>query len=311
MKKNLILIFCSLIIAKAEINGLAFYDYEYNLSKEVFGAEKNSFSFKRVYFTYKSLISDDLSFTFQTDVGNIGDDPGLTSYLKKAQLNWNGPLNISLGMQGMNMFNVKENNWGFRFIEKSPMDKHKFSSSSDMGIGISGNKNNLSYNLLITNGSGYKKQETDAYKKTSIQFVYGDKKLNDKYGINLGTAFSHEPYSINDTRKVISFFNGFANNKLRVGSEYDLKIDTGLNNTEQIIAFYSSYQLNNNFEGLVFIDIYDPDIKLNQNLETYMIFGLNYNPTKGFILSPNIRMNFYENVNVNEKILKINFQFNF
>ena len=311
MKKKIIFIFCSLIIAKAEINGLAFYDYEYNLSKEVFGAEKNSFSFKRVYFTYKSVISDDLSFIFQTNVGDIGEDPRLTSYLKKAQLNWNGPLNFSLGMQGMNMFNIKEKTWGFRFIEKSPMDKHKFSSSSDMGIGISGNKNNLSYNLLITNGTGYKKQETDAYKKTSIQFVYGEKKLNNKYGVNLGTAFSHEPYSINDTKKVISFFNGFSNNKLRFGSEYDLKIDTGLDNTKQIIAFYSSYLLNNNFEGLLFLDIYDPDIKLNQNSETYMIFGFNYYPTKGLILSPNIRITFYENKNLTEKILKINFQFKF
>jgi len=276
MKKIIILLSFCLISIKAEISGVAFYNYNYNLNKEISGPDKNSFSLDRVYFTYKSFISNELSFTFQTNVGHVEDDARLTTYLKKAQLIWKGPFNISLGMQGMNMFNVKEKTWGFRFIEKSPMDKHKFSSSSDMGVGISGNKNNLSFHFLITNGSGYKKQEIDAHKKTSLQLVYGQKKLNDNYGFNLGTNISNEPYSKNDVINVISFYSGFANEKLRIGGEYDIKIDTGIDNTERIIAFYSSYRLNKKLESLVFFDFYNSDIKSINDSVKYMIVGFNY-----------------------------------
>ena len=48
----------------------------------------------------------------------------------------------------MNVFNVAEKNWGFRFLEKSPMDYHKFSSSADLGIGYSGKLRLINYNLM-------------------------------------------------------------------------------------------------------------------------------------------------------------------
>ena len=141
-----ILLICSLTMAEAKISGLGFFNYAFNLTEGVSGADKSNFSFNRVYFTYKNTLSDDLSFKFQTDVGEVANDERLTVYLKKAQLDWKSPIGkIILGMQGMNMFNVIEKNWGFRFLEKSPMDKHKFSSSADMGIGYSGKISALNY----------------------------------------------------------------------------------------------------------------------------------------------------------------------
>ena len=34
---------------------------------------------------------------------------------------------FTIGLQGMNMFSVQEKTWGHRFIEKSAIDKYKFS----------------------------------------------------------------------------------------------------------------------------------------------------------------------------------------
>jgi len=311
--KNLtgILLIFSLIIAEGKISGLGFYNYTYNLTEGAFGANKSSFALDRVYFTYKNSISNNISFKFQTDVGNVGDDARLTSYLKKAQLDWKGPCNITLGMQGMNMFNVIEKTWGFRFIEKSPMDKHQFSSSADMGIGFSGKMSSLNYSILFTNGSGYKKQETDAYKKTSVQLVYGQKKLIKKDGFNIGTSFSHEPYNSNDTKSVMSFFGGYAGNGLRFGGEFDMYTDSGEDKTKQIIAFYSSYRVMDNLEGLVYVDMYDPDTEFHYNEETYIIAGLNYYAEKGLIISPNIRLTSFENGSDSESMFKMNFRFKF
>ena len=144
MKRVLcIMLLSSLMIGEGKISGTGFFNYTSDLTDGVSGSDKSSFGFDRVYFTYKNSVSDNISFKFQTEVGRFDfvdeDDDGnaivggkshLFAYIKKAQLDWKTPISkITLGMQGMNVFNVTEKTWGFRFIEKAPMDKHKFSSS--------------------------------------------------------------------------------------------------------------------------------------------------------------------------------------
>ena len=336
MKKILCVLFMfSAMMAEGKISGVGFFNYTYNLTDGVYDSDKSSFDFNRIYFTYTNTISDQISFKFQTDVGRFDfvdeDDDGnaiiedkpvmghLFSYIKKAQLDWKTSLSkITLGMQGMNVFNVTEKTWGFRFIEKSPMDLHKFSSSADMGIGFSGKISSLSYSLLFTNGSGYKKQETDAYKKTSVQLVYGQKNLVKEVGFNMGTSFSYEPYNPNDAKTVMSFFGGFANscpifssNSFRIGGEFDMYTDSGTDISKQIMALYVSYKAIDKLEGLVYLDMYDPDTDVSEDSETYIIAGLNYYPTKGLTITPNIRMTSFEDGSDSETMFKMNFQFKF
>ena len=323
MKKILgLLLICSSIIAEGKISGIGFYNYTYNLAE---GTDKSGFSFDRIYFTYQNTLSDKTSFKFQTDVGRfnfidkdasnnivIGVQSNLFTYIKKAQLDWKSSIGkITLGMQGMNIFNVIEKTWGFRFIEKSPMDKHKFSSSADMGVGFSGKMSKLSYSILFTNGSGYKKQETDAYKKISTQLVYGQKKLANEDGFNIGISESYEPYNQNDTKIVRSLFGGYAGGGLRIGGEFDMHTDSGEDETKQIMAFYASYKVMDNLEGLVYVDIYDPNISIDNDSETYIILGMNYYPSKGLIITPNIRTTSFDNGSNSNTILKINCQFSF
>ena len=315
MNKSIyVLLACSIMLG-AEISGVGFYNYSMDLTEGVEGASKGSFAFDRVYFTYKNSISDDLAFKFQTDVGQVAEDPRLTAYLKKAQLDWKSPVGkITLGMQGMNMFNVTEKTWGFRFLEKSPMDKHGFSSSADMGVGYSGKLDDLSFSALITNGSGYKKQENDAYKKMSFQLVYGEKKLIKNNGFNIGTAVSMEPYTGaggEESKTVMSFFSGYAGSGLRIGGEFDMMTDSNGDVTQQIMAFYSSYRLMDNLEGLLYVDMYDVDVDADEDSETYIIAGLNYYPTKGLIVTPNVRMTSFEDGSDGQTMFKMSFQFKF
>ena len=327
----LITMMCSAMMAEGKISGVGFFDYTYDLKKGASGADKSSFAFNRIYFTYSNTISDQISFKFQTDVGRfdlvdydkeakfatIDESPEmghLFAYIKKAQLDWKSPISkITLGMQGMNVFNVTEKTWGFRFIEKSPMDKHKFSASADMGIGVSGKFNDISYSLLSTNGVGYKKEENDAFKKTSIQLVYGEKKLVKNDGFNVGTSLSFESYSDdgNYMESVMAFFGGYAGNGFRVGAEFDTKTDSKTELSEQIIAFYGSYKFTDDFEGLMYIDMYDSNTDVDKNSETYIIAGLNYYPTKGLTITPNIRMISFEDGSDSETMFKMNFQFKF
>ena len=328
MKRVLcIMLLSSLMIGEGKISGTGFFNYTSDLTDGVSGSDKSSFGFDRVYFTYKNSVSDNISFKFQTDVGRFDfvdeDDDGnaivggkshLFAYIKKAQLDWKTPISkITLGMQGMNVFNVTEKTWGFRFIEKSPMDKHKFSSSADMGIGVSGKFSNVSYSLLSTNGTGYKKEGSDDFKKTSIQLVYGEKKLVKKDGFNIGTSLTFEPYHDGEDymKSVMAFFGGYAGSGFRVGAEFDTKTDSKTELSEQIIAFYGSYKFTDVFEGLVYIDIYDEDTATDEDGETYIIAGLNYYPTKGLTITPNVRLKSFEDGRDGETVFKMNFQFKF
>ena len=116
------------------ISGVTFFEYHSgDLDK---ANEKHGFKLSRAYLTYKNDISDELSFKFQTDVGQVANDNRWTAYLKKAQLDWkmNNGMKISLGLIGMNMFNVQEKTWGNRFIEKTALDFAGWSSSADLGF---------------------------------------------------------------------------------------------------------------------------------------------------------------------------------
>ena len=171
MKKILLLpLLFITIYTQGNFSGTTYFDYTYDLTEDA--ANDAGFGLKRVYFTYQEALSDNISYKFQTDI-DYKSSP-INVYLKNAKLDWKSPIGkLTFGMQGMNIFNVTEKTWGFRFLQKSAMDKYKFSSSADMGIAYSGKMNNLNYSIMYTNGSGYKTTENDEYKKTSIQLVYG------------------------------------------------------------------------------------------------------------------------------------------
>ena len=327
MKKILLLsLFIITIYGQGQFSGVTYFDYTYDLTKNA--ANDGGFGLKRVYFTYKQDLSENISYKFQTDVGQleVGGLEGIkktqfVAYLKKAQLDWetlHGK--ITFGMQGMNIFNVTEKTWGFRFLQKSAIDKYKLSSSADMGIKYAGKFNKLNYSIMVTNGSGYKQSENDQYKKTSIQVVYGEKKLVKNDGFNIGLSFASEPYNHTETEKaatmLLSVYSGYAANGLRIGAEYDRYRDAGEDISKQIIAGYISYELSEKIEGIFYIDNFDSDVYYNGNenedliRKTDLIVGVNYKPEKGLTIAPNLRISTPDEGDINT-LFMLNFEFKF
>ena len=164
------LIFLSFAFCKGQsaINSKIYFDF----IRQKDGS--NEFGIKRAYFTYKNKMSSDLSFILQTDVDYKAEPKSI--YIKKASALWKTRYGkLTIGVLGMNMFNIQEKTWGNRFIEKTAMDKNKYSSSADFGIGFSRDLTESIYiSSMVTNGSGYKSSENDKYKKISIQLVSGE-----------------------------------------------------------------------------------------------------------------------------------------
>ena len=306
MKKKLLTLFLTLSLSYAGISGVAYFEYNDN------------FSLSRTYFTYKTDISDELSFKFQTDVGEIDDaltsggedvdnDNRWMGFLKKAQLDWkvDSNMKISMGMIGMNMLNIQEKTWGHRFLYKSSMDYYKFSATADLGFAITRKHGNLTGTFMISNGEGYKESDVDDNNKTSIQLAYGETKLNKNDGYNFGVAYSTVKDDSDVETTVTGFFAGWAGNGLRVGYESNTKDVNGVDNA--LTSMYATYKIKDNLSAILRMD--NIDAKTNDLEEEVLMAGVIWTPTSGLDICLN--RNSVTIDNNDSDTTKLNFQFKF
>jgi len=300
MKKLLtvsLIFILSSIFAQSKFSAKVFFDYSYQKDK----TPTNSFEIHRAYFTFKNNLTKNISYKFTTDVGrfNTGKDTRLSVYLKNALIKWKSEFGTFVfGLQGLNVFSVQEKNWGYRFIEKSAMDKNKFASSADLGIGYSnkiGKKLNIS--LIVSNGTGYKKAENDNYKKISAQVYYGSSKLNDKNSFNLGAVFSNESFDYSnglatttEAKTLLGLFGAVRLNKFKIGAEFDSYKTGGANITATIISAYTNISLTKKADAFARVDLFDPNTDADNDGNTYFVAGFNLKPAKGLFIAPNIRV---------------------
>lgn len=320
MKKITVLIFTILFVAsnlyaQEKIGSKIYFDYTYNSD----GKPTNGFEIHRVYFTYQNHISKNISYKFTTDVGrfNTGKDNRLSVYLKNALVKWKTSVgSLVFGLQGLNTFSVQEHNWGYRFVEKSPMDLYHFASSADLGLGyynkLSGKVN---FSAIISNGTGYKKSENDNYKKISLQLFYGDSKIKKDGNFNVGAIFTTESFDYvagtDTTTKTKTVFGGFAVYRisgLRIGAEYDIFKTGGIDVTKNIFSVYANFAAAKNLDLFARFDTFDPNIDKNNDGNTYIVVGLNYKPAKGLYIAPNVRITNPE-LGDATTIYKLSFQF--
>ena len=129
-KWNIILLIAFSSLVAQDINGKVVFAY----SNSDDSSKIDGFDLKRVYLTFAKSISDELSITIQTDVDASSSPQNI--YLKNAKADWNiANGKVVIGLQGMNMFKIQEMNWGKRYLDKTVMDRFKYSSSADMGLG--------------------------------------------------------------------------------------------------------------------------------------------------------------------------------
>ena len=304
----------SLLIAN-DISGVSFFKYSVN----DFGTDQISrgFELNRVYLTYKNSISDKVSYKFQADMQNNGE--AYYMYIKNAKVDLLCKSNtmVTIGLQGMNIFNIQEKNWGNRFIAKSAMDEYTWSSSADLGIGLSQSFNNFSGSLLFTNGEGYKSEATDSNEKISIQVMYGENRLDKNDGFNVGGIFSilkydevvavednlstiHEDETIEasngGTSTVMGLFVGYSGFGLRLGFEYYMGKDLNLDDYESsssLMSVYLNYKLPFNIPIAKDLSIYGrfDTLAKDNNVKDYentMLAGLIFKCTDGVTISPNV-----------------------
>jgi len=307
------------IAADGKIGGVTYFDYTNS-------KEKSAFVLKRQYFSYGIDISDEVKFRVvfdvgRTDVGTVlrkdggekSEDTRLVAFLKKAQIDHRTSYGkISMGLIGMNTYNIQEKNWGYRFIEKSAIDKYKFSSTADLGIGFSRVLvNQLKMSLQVVNGEGYKNPQSDKYHKIAFNSTYGEHNLVKNSGFNAGVVYTTEQTD-DKPNTMASLFGGFAGMGLRLGGQFNMLKKGGIES--QIISVSSNYSMTDKLDAFVRYDMFDPntdEIDGWKDNSTYLIAGIQLSCGNGLLVAPNIRMESYKDDSDSATEYKINFQFKF
>lgn len=310
MKKLLVILSTvSMILAQGKIGGVTYFDLTSN-------DDSTSFNFKRQYFGYSLNASENVKFKVLFDVGRTNEiddeDTRLVAFLKKAQVDYSCSWGTtSLGLIGMNTYNIQEKNWGYRFIEKSAIDKYGYSSTADIGIGFSKSvTDELNLNLQVVNGEGFKSPQNDKYQKIAFNATYGNKNLTKSDGFNAGVVYTTEQTD-SDSNIMTSMFGGFANYGFRFGLEYDTFKEE--NKESNLISISGSHRKTEKFEIFMRYDneqYTDDDKEYLSSKE--LIFGVIFNCNGGLSIAPNVRMTTYEDDTVDSDTeFKINFQFKF
>jgi hypothetical protein len=128
---------------------------------------RHGFWLRRAYFTYDNKLGDKVKMRLRLEMnspGKLTTDSSLTPYVKDAYLSLKlGKADLIAGIQGPPSFEVEEGVWGWRALEKTPLDLYKWTSSRDFGVAVKGGKT-LAYHFMFGQGSG-NKAETNKGKK--------------------------------------------------------------------------------------------------------------------------------------------------
>ena len=159
-------------IQQTSISGLFFGDVYAVLSHhdpEVEGA--NGIQNRRMYLNVNTRFNSSWDARVRFEAASPGDftsSSKMEPFLKDLWVRWrSGNHSIILGLSSSPTWNVLEGEWGYRDLEKTPLDLFKYGSSRDFGLAFRGSLDEarkVRYHLMVGNGSGTK-GETNEGKK--------------------------------------------------------------------------------------------------------------------------------------------------
>ena len=183
---------------------------------------QNGFWLRRVYLTFDHDLGKRLSTRLRFEANHPGDfmpDDQLESFVKDVYLKWKGDRHeATLGISPTPAFDILETAWwGYRVVEKTPLDLQKMASSRDLGVAVKGKiagNDAIRYRAMLGNGSSIG-TETNEGKKVmgAVTFHPHEELLFDLYA-----DFENRPGPTN--RTTFQFFGMYRTEGGRVGLQY-------------------------------------------------------------------------------------------
>jgi len=154
------------------ISGYMFGDYYWVASDHDRSLEDaNGFWFRRIYLTYDRELDPGTDVRLRLEMASEGDfstKSKLVPAVKDAYVRRRlGRHQILFGISPTPTFQVIEKVWGYRSVEKTPLDLQKMAGSRDFGLALKGRldaADRVRYHVMLANGNG-NADETNKQKK--------------------------------------------------------------------------------------------------------------------------------------------------
>lgn len=161
-----------------ELSGTFYGDYYWFASSHNPDLEgNNGFWIRRIYFTYDHQLGGNFSSRLRLEMSSEGDfitNSKLSPVVKDAWLKWSVDDHaITAGITSTPTWGLVEDVWGYRSVEKSPLDLYDFGNSRDFGISFEGNldsEDRLRYHFMFANGNS---NRTELNKGKKFMFSLG------------------------------------------------------------------------------------------------------------------------------------------
>lgn len=304
-------VLCGTAQAQGTFKGLMFGDYYYvagNSNQDL--ESRNGLWFRRVYFTFNSQLTDNLKMRLRFEMdspGNFTSKNKMVPVVKDAWLSYSfGDHSLMGGVISPPTFGKTiEDFWGYRALEKTPLDLFKMRSSRDHGVALDGRLDpSVSYTLMFGQGS------SNGGVTDNGKLLYGALTFEPLEGMVLEVYGDYET-EVNDVSSyVYQGFAGYQGNWGRFGLHYankhvsapeegwDFGIFSGFavftaGNGVDIIARYDKtmgdgWEAGFKGSGLSYIPMADY-VKTN-----LIIAGVSFEILNDFWLIPNVKYAFYD-----------------
>lgn len=304
-----IIFFRGMVFPQGKFSGYMFGDYYYILNHNRSELKsQNGFWFRRIYFTYDYKITDVWSTRFRLELNSPGDfktKDTVKPYVKDAYLQYkNGNHSIYLGISPTPTWEYIEGFWGYRSVEKTPLDLYKMGDSRDFGIAIRGaldKREFISYHLMFANGEGLK-SEVNKEKKFMGSLLFKPWKC-----LSFEVYGDYASGALHTNRWTYQGFLGCKCEKGRIGVQYAHQVQQqGTGKEDLIFDIFSILGAFNASEKVAFLlrydRMYDPlpvaptisYVPMNGNAPFHMaIFGLDFKLLKNVNIIPNIMTVYY------------------
>jgi hypothetical protein len=287
---------------KVRISGLLFGDawaVAAHHDPEIDG--QYGFWLRRGYLTFDADIAPKWSARFRLEVnspGNFESSAKMTPFVKDVWVAWNdGAHELVFGISPSPTFERVEGFWGYRAVEKTPLDLYRLGSSRDFGVAWKGSAadGRLSWHAMLGNGAG-EGGETNEGKKAMLSIAFRPTKE-----LVLEAYADTEDRPESADRTTFHAFAGFQGARARYGVEYatqERQAAEGPDRTVSVASVFGAWDLGEKLSLLARVDrsfdgIPDagdiPYLGLAEDTEfDLFLVGLDYRAHRAVRVVPNV-----------------------
>jgi hypothetical protein len=304
----LMLIPAALLKGEGKISGLMFGDYYYAIAHHDAAIENsNGFWFRRIYFTYDNTLTEKIAMRFRLEMNSPGDfktSSTLIPFVKDAYLSTKiGKHTLMLGLIGTPLYDNLDEYWGYRPMEKTPIDLFKFGNSREFGLGLKGAldaNSKLTYTVVFGNGAGLK-SETDRGKA-----VYGRLNFQPIPALFFELYADHTNLGNDSSVNIFQAFAGLKGGWGRSGLNFGVRNSrqAGVNSDMKFVSLFGVFKISPKLDVIGRYDrLLDPNpnaakidyIPMANNVKANVLLaGIGWSLNDNVKIIPNIKYVFYD-----------------